>query len=122
MAQVPKAIMASAVLVLAVFGAYSVQQSMGDVYVMFTLGVGMYFLEKFGFSAAPLVLGLILGPIAEANFIQGSLIANAVSSPAQYFLTGPLNLVLIALVLLSILWSFFSGRKEARALKQVTEQ
>ncbi len=117
-AQVPKAIMASAVLVLAVFGAYSVQQSMGDVYVMFVLGVGMYFLEKFGFSAAPLVLGLILGPIAEANFIQGSLIANAISSPAQYFLTGSLNLVLIALVIASILWSFFSTQKENRAKKE----
>ena len=48
---------------------------MGDVYVMLLLGIGMYVLEKFGFSAAPLVLGLILGPIAEANFIQGSMIA-----------------------------------------------
>ena len=69
--------MASAVLVLAVFGSYSVQQSMGDVYVMATLGVAMFFMEKYGFTAAPLVLGLILGPIAEANFIQGSMMAGA---------------------------------------------
>ncbi len=113
-AQVPKAIMASAVLVLAVFGAYSVQQSMGDVYVMFVLGVAMYFLEKFGFSAAPLVLGLILGPIAEANFIQGSMIANAMNGPFEYFMMGSLNLFLIVLVLASIAWSFVTSRKEAK--------
>jgi putative tricarboxylic transport membrane protein len=116
-AQVPKAIMASAVLVLAVFGAYSVQQSMGDVYVMFVLGVGMYFLEKFGFSAAPLVLGLILGPIAEANFIQGSMIANAMNGPIEYFLMGSLNMFLIALVVASVGWSFYSTHKENRNAK-----
>ncbi len=108
-ARVPSPIMAAAVLVLALFGSYSVQQSMGDVYVMLALGIGMFFLEKFGFSAAPLVLGLILGPIAEANFIQGSLIANAQNGPVEYFLTGWLNLLLIALVLGSVAYSVWSG-------------
>ncbi len=111
--QIPPPIMAAAVLVLALFGSYSVQQSMGDVYIMLALGLSMFLLEKVGFSAAPLVLGLILGPIAEANFIQGSMIANAMDGPAQYFLMGPLNIVLIALVLSSIAWSFFSSRREA---------
>jgi hypothetical protein len=100
-ARMPTPIMAAAVLVLALFGSYSIQQSMGDVYIMLVLGMGMYFLEKFGFSAAPLVLGLILGPIAEANFIQGSMIANATDGAATYFLTGTLNLFLLALVIAS---------------------
>ena len=110
-AQVPPSLMAAAVLILALFGSYSVQQSMGDVYVMLGLGLGMYVLQKFGFSAAPLVLGLILGPIAEANFIQGSLIANATVGPWAYFLTGPMNLVLIALVLASILYSYLTANR-----------
>ncbi|MDD9921698.1 MAG: tripartite tricarboxylate transporter permease, partial [Boseongicola sp.] len=101
-AQVPNAVMAAVVLGLAVFGSYSVQNSMGDVYVMMALGTGMYFLERFGFSAAPLVLGLILGPIAEANFIQGSMIANATSSVLKYFLTGAINLTLITIGVASI--------------------
>ncbi len=104
-AQVPNAVMAAIVLGLAVFGSYSVQNSMGDVYVMAALGTGMYFLERFGFSAAPLVLGLILGPIAEANFIQGSMIANATSSVGEYFFSGTLNLALIAIVIASIAYS-----------------
>jgi putative tricarboxylic transport membrane protein len=108
-ARVPSPIMAAAVLVLALFGSYSVQQSMGDVYVMLVLGIGMFFLEKFGFSAAPLVLGLILGPIAEANFIQGSLIANAQNGPVQYFMTGWLNMLLIAMVIGSIAYSVWSN-------------
>lgn len=104
-AKVPHGVMAAIVLALAVFGSYSVQNSMGDVYVMATLGIAMYFLERFGFSAAPLVLGLILGPIAEGNFIQGSMIANATVGPMAYFFTGWLNLLLIAIVVLSIGYS-----------------
>ncbi|MFK7860492.1 MAG: tripartite tricarboxylate transporter permease [Granulosicoccus sp.] len=109
-AHVPPPVMAAAVMVLALFGSYSVQQSMGDVYVMLVLGLSMYLLEKVGFSAAPLVLGLILGPIAEANFIQGSMIANAMDGAVAYFLTGTLNLFLVALVLASIAYSFISTR------------
>ena len=113
-AQVPNAVMAAVVLGLAVFGSYSVQHSMGDVYVMAALGTGMYFLERFGFSAAPLVLGLILGPIAEANFVQGSMIANATSSIGSYFFTGPLNLALIATVVASIGYSVWLELRQRR--------
>lgn len=106
-AQVPRAVMASIVLGLALFGSYSVQHSMGDVYVMATLGIAMYFLERFGFSAAPLVLGLILGPIAEANFIQGSMIATATIGIGAYFFTGWLNWLLIFIVTASIGYSIW---------------
>lgn len=125
-AKIPTPIMAAAVLVLALFGSYSIQQSMGDVYIMLVLGLGMYALEKFGFSAAPLVLGLILGPIAEANFIQGSMIANAQNGATEYFFGGALNLFLIALVLASVAYSFWAtmihGKKlDAKVQAEATE-
>ncbi len=104
-ARVPPYAMAAVVLALAVFGSYSVQNSMNDVYVMFVLGVAMYFLERYGYSAAPLVLGLILGPIAEGSFVEGAMIANAQNGIFQYFFTGGLNLVLIAIVVASIGYS-----------------
>lgn len=113
-AQVPNAVMAAVVLGLAVFGSYSVQNSMGDVYVMMALGTGMFFLERFGLSAAPLVLGLILGPIAEANFIQGKMIANATSSTGAYFFTGLLNLTLIGLVVASVAYSVWMELRQRR--------
>ena len=113
-ARAPLPIMASAVLVLALFGAYSVQQSMGDVYIMLALGLGMFFLEKFGFSAAPLVLGLILGPLASDYFSQGSLIAAAQDGPWVYFFTGTLNIFLIALVVASVAYSFWNNMLQSK--------
>ena len=112
--RVPNAVLAAAVLVLAVFGSYSVQHSMGNVYVMVTLGIGMYFLERFGFSPAPLALGLILGPIAEASFTEGSMIASATSNLWVYFLTGSLNLSLIGIIAISIIYSVLTELRQSR--------
>lgn len=113
-ARAPQPLMAAAVVVLAIFGSYSVQQSMDDVYIMLVLGVGMYFFEKFGFSAAPLVLGLILGPIAESNFVQGAMIAEAGDGALRYFFLGPMNIILITLTLASIGYSFWTNMLQRR--------
>jgi len=118
-ARVPRAVMAAVVLALAVFGSYSVQLSMDDVFVMLVLGTGMYFLERYGYSAAPLVLGLILGPIAEGNFVEGAMIAAAQNGVLPYFFTGTLNMVLIAIVFGSIVYSVWlelKNRTQGRAL------
>jgi putative tricarboxylic transport membrane protein len=109
--------MAAIVLGLAAFGSFAVQQSMGDVYVMVVLGTMMYFLERFGFSAAPLVLGLILGPIAESNFVTGSLISTAQNGPFVYFFTGGLNILLVSIVILSVgfsIWSEFNSKRQSQ--------
>ena len=103
--QVPAPILAPGILVLAVIGTFSVQHSMADVLVMFCLGAGMYLLGRYGFSPAPIVLGVILGPLAETNYVQGRLIAEAGDGLFAYFLTGPLNLLLIALCLASVGYS-----------------
>lgn len=112
--QVPAHYMAAAVTVLAVFGAYSVQNSMSDVIVMLTLGTGMYFASKIGISPAPVVLGIILGPIAEMNYTQGKLIAEVGEGLARYFLTGPLNITLVGLCLASVGYSLFVELRSAR--------
>ena len=46
-------------------------------------------------------------PLATANFVQGSIFANATSNLRGYFLTGPLILTLIAIVLTSIIYSLW---------------
>ncbi len=118
---VPPPMLAAGILVLAVFGSFSVQHSTSDVFVMLSLGVGMYFLEKFGFSAAPMVLGIILGPIAEANYVQGRIIAEAGDGLFAYFGTGMLNLTLIGLCLASILYSVVMEVRSRRQTQLAAE-
>jgi putative tricarboxylic transport membrane protein len=97
--------------VLAVFGTYSVQNSFSDVLAMMTLGVTMFFASKIGFSPSPVVLGIILGPIAETNFLQGQLIGSVSDGVFNYFFIGPLNMTLIAIVVLSVVYSAYSEIK-----------
>jgi putative tricarboxylic transport membrane protein len=106
--------MAPAITILAIFGAYSVQNNFSDVLIMMILGIAMFFMQKVGFSPAPLVLGLILGPIAENNFLQGKIVAETQSGLLNYFFTGPLNLSLIAICVVSILYSGYGEYKKVK--------
>jgi len=116
---VPNLYMIAAVSVLAVYGTYSVQNSFDDVIVMFSLGTLMYIGNKFGFSAAPVVLGIILGPIAEDNFLKGKLIADTDVGAFAYFFTGPMNIIIILLCVASIGYSIYG---EIRAYKKAKEK
>lgn len=104
-ARVPKRFMAVAVLILAVYGTYSIRNSFDDVIVMVGLGVLVYFTAKVGITAGAMVLGLILGPIAEINWDQGRLIGQATDGVMPYFFTGTLNMIIIALCVFSVLFS-----------------
>ncbi len=102
----PDNYLAAGVVVLAVFGTYSVQNSYSDVLIMATLGSAMWVLGKYGFSTGPLVLGIVLGPIAEENFVYGYTIATAGGGdPLPYFFGGTINIVLMALIVLSVVSS-----------------
>jgi len=115
--RIPKFYMAAAVTVLAVIGTYSVQNSLSDVIVMLSLGAGMYFATKFGFSPAPVVLGIILGPIAEDNFLQGKLIGESMDGVFPYFFTGTINIALIAFCLVSVGYSIYSELRSSAAAR-----
>jgi putative tricarboxylic transport membrane protein len=110
--RIPKHMMAAAVIVLAIFGTYSVQNSVSDVIVMLVLGVAMYFAARIGFSAAPLVLGLILGQLTETNFLQGKMIAG--DDVWAYFFGSTISQVVIALCVLSVAYSVYNERKHVR--------
>jgi putative tricarboxylic transport membrane protein len=121
--RIPKHHMAAAVAILAVFGTYSVQNSVSDVIIMMTLGCAMYFAMRFGFGPGPVVLGIILGPIAETNFLQGQMLGQAMGGTYQYFFTGGINQLLIALCVLSIGYSIVAEFKvRARHRRQSTER
>jgi putative tricarboxylic transport membrane protein len=109
--KVPSHYMAASILILAVFGTYSIQSSYSDVLIMAVLGVTMYFASKYGFGPAPVVLGIILGPIAEDNFLQGKLIGEAGDGVANYFFTGTINIILILATVGSIAYSVYASRK-----------
>jgi len=115
--KVPDNYMAVSILVLAVFGTYSIGNSYSDVIIMVVLGTIMFFASKAGFSPVPVVLGIILGPIAENNFLLGKLIGGARYGDDWmiYFTTGTINVTLIVICIASITYGLYSNRKSKRS-------
>jgi len=73
-ALVPAAFLWPSVFVLSVVGAYAPNQSMADVWTMLVFGVLGFALRRFGFSPAPLIMGLVLGKLVEETLKQSLLI------------------------------------------------
>jgi putative tricarboxylic transport membrane protein len=69
--RIPKHIFLPLILLLAVIGSYSVRNSMLDVYMLLMLGVLGYVLRKFDFQLAPMVVGIVLGPLIEKYLREG---------------------------------------------------
>jgi putative tricarboxylic transport membrane protein len=71
---IPSALLWPAVFVLSVVGAYAPNQSMTDVWTMLIFGVIGFIMRRYGFSPAPLIMGLVLGGMAEETLKQSLLI------------------------------------------------
>lgn len=67
--RIPQHFLMALILVFCVIGAYSVNNSVLDVWVLIGSGIIGYFLRKVGFNMAPLILGLVLGPMMEEKLI-----------------------------------------------------
>jgi putative tricarboxylic transport membrane protein len=71
---IPDALLWPGVFVFAIIGAYGQDQSIVDVWVMLGFGVIGFYFRRFGFSPAPLVMGLVLGKMVEETLKQSLLI------------------------------------------------
>jgi len=107
----PNALLIPGIAILSVIGSYAINNNMFDVWLMIGFGICGYFLEKGGFSTGALVLGLILGPIAELGFGQ-SLIMSA-GSPVIFF-ERPLCILLWVITLLLMIPAFAGNFKKAK--------
>ncbi len=63
-------ILIASISVFAIVGSYAIHNSMFDVWLTLAFAFGGYFLQKMGFSLSAIILGMILGPIAENGFSQ----------------------------------------------------
>jgi len=105
--KIPLRLLAPLIMFLAVIGAYAIRNNIFDVYLMIGLGVFVFLVKRVGFHPGPIGLGIILGPIIEPALVQSLYISNA-SSVGAVFFTGTVNIILIALSILSIAFVAFA--------------
>ena len=110
--RIPFAIIAPVIVVTCAIGAYTVHGAMFDVYMMLVFGVMGYVFKKLRIPLAPLVLALVLGDKAEANFRQSMLLSQG---SLGIFWSNALVGGLTALALLMLVWPLWGLLKRRSA-------
>ena len=97
--EIPRAVLTAAILVFATLGVYSVSGSVTEVLVMYLIGILGFFMRRFDFPVAPVILGVILGPLMEAQFRRTLLVSDG---DFGAFLERPFAVVLFVLAILAL--------------------
>lgn len=109
--KVPEVYISAFVVLFAFVGAFSLRQSISDVWIMTAFGIAGFFMQRWNYPIAPLVLGTILGPLAEKYFLTAMISSG--NDWTVFFtrpISGPLTVFLIALIIWLVYRSFRVNR------------
>lgn len=97
--RIPKPQLYAGILIFATVGAYGMRQSAFDVFLLYVIGAAGVVMRRFDFPTAPVVIGMILGPLAEAQMRNALAIGEG---QWTVFLARPMSVFLL-LVILAVL-------------------
>lgn len=100
----PKTLLMPCIIPICIMGAYAVSLSFYDIYVMLAAGFVGFILHRFGYPMAPLVLAVILGPLADENLRRALLVFEDVGI-WEVIISRPVGTVLMLIVL----YTFYDG-------------
>lgn len=109
--KVPYRILFPLILLFCLIGAYSVNSSPFDLFMMILFGAVGYLMRKFKYEAAPLILAFVLGPLLEQNLRRSLLMSGG---SFMIFITHPISGVLLGLALLLLLSTLLPHFKKRR--------
>ena len=111
---VPKPWLYGGILLFATIGTYGISQSVIDLMLLYAVGIAGYFMRRFDFPAAPVIIGMILGPLAEQELRRALTISQG---DWTVFLTRPLSATLLALAAAALLgphiYAYMNRRRAA---------
>ena len=120
--RVPTRYFVPAIVLLTFIGSYAARNNIIDVASMLILGLIGYGLRGLGIEPATIVLGLVLGPIIETGLGQGLLASAGSATPWMSFVTRPISLIIIALILVGALWPLWTRRIRHRRDETLNSQ
>ena len=87
------------IFLLCTIGTFAINGRLFDIWVMIIFGIIGYPMRKFGYPSAPLVLGLILGPMVDENLRRGLILTNGNFLP---FFESTISIILVVAVFLTL--------------------
>ncbi|WP_126429054.1 tripartite tricarboxylate transporter permease [Brevibacillus marinus] len=98
---IPQVYLLPLIIVISSIGIYGVTGNDFHLYLLVGFGIAGYFMRKYDYPGAPMILGLVLGPLMEQSLRQSLIMSNG--SYAILF-TRPISLVLLLLACIWVLW------------------
>jgi putative tricarboxylic transport membrane protein len=112
--KIPKPQLYAGILIFATVGVYGMRQSSFDLFIMYGFGLLGTLMRRYDFPVAPVIVGMILGPLAEAQM------RNALSIGEGHwsvFWDRPISFTLLAVVVASLvlppLWTIIQKKRSA---------
>jgi putative tricarboxylic transport membrane protein len=125
---VPRERLMPVVFVLCTIGSYAITSRVFDIYVMLFFGVLGFVLREMKYPMAPLVLGLVLGPLLDVSFRRGMVLSDGSLMP---FFTRPISgaiafacvlMILMAIPPVHRAFSTITGRIFRRPIRTGTKE
>lgn len=113
--RIPQNFLASGILVLTVLGAFSCNNSYADVIIMLACGILGYVLKQQKIDLSAVVLGYILGPLAERGMVRTMIMEGGFGGAIASIVTRPICIVLIIMSAFFLVLPIYNARKEAKA-------
>jgi putative tricarboxylic transport membrane protein len=97
--KVPQPQLYAGILVFATIGTYGISNSVVDLILLYGIGIVAMFMRRFDFPVAPVIIGMILGPMAEQAMRQALTISQG---DWTVFVTRPASLVILLVAVLAL--------------------
>jgi putative tricarboxylic transport membrane protein len=109
--RIPTPLLYGGILVFATIGTYGISRSVVDLLLLYTMGLLGFLMRRFNFPTAPVIIGMILGPLAEQEFRRAMTISQG---DPMIFLDKPLSLALLILAVLALIGPQLWALRQAR--------
>jgi putative tricarboxylic transport membrane protein len=116
--KIPKPQLYAGILIFATVGAYGMRQSAFDLFLLYAIGLLGVVMRRFDFPTAPVVVGMILGPLAEAQLRNAMSIGEG---SAAVFFQRPMSITLVVIVVAVLVLPRLAKRMSERKLKRLAQ-
>ncbi len=116
--KIPKPQLYAGILIFATVGAYGMRQSAFDLFLLYGIGLLGVVMRRYDFPTAPVVVGMILGPLAEAQLRNAMSIGEG---SAAVFFQRPMSIALVIVVVAVLVLPRLAKRMSERKLKRLAQ-
>jgi putative tricarboxylic transport membrane protein len=110
---IPRPLLYAGILIFATLGAYGLRNSWFDLALLYIIGLVGFLMRRYDIPVAPVIVGMILGPLAEQQFRRALAISQGDFS---IFITSPISATVLLIAVLAVIvppiWRRFSRKSQ----------